>query len=79
MGNLALNAAAKGSAAGAWRDAVNRMDGDKERLVLFVRRPDDPLVADVLAHAAARGVAVLTHPLLPEAPLTFGFKLLQDE
>ncbi|RLS76796.1 MAG: hypothetical protein DWI03_08245 [Planctomycetota bacterium] len=79
MGNLALNAAAKGSAAGDWRDAVNRMDGDKERLVLFVRRPDDPLVADVLAHAAARGVAVLTHPLLPEAPLTFGFKLLQDE
>ena len=55
-----------------WQATVEALDPATHRLVLFVRNPDDPLVALVQQAAQGRGVEAVVHPLEGKSPLRFG-------
>lgn len=79
MGNLDLVLAPKSAAKTNWQAALKKIDAAKERMVLFIRQPEDPLVKAVSQLAKQGGLEVLEHEVAPETPLKFGYRLIQPE
>ena len=71
-GNLDLALRPDTDGVADWRAIVEALDPATHRLVLFVRNPDDPLVALVQQAAQGRGVEAVVHPLEGKSPLRFG-------
>jgi arabinogalactan endo-1,4-beta-galactosidase len=60
-----------------WQIMVDALNPVDERLVVFIRNADDPLVEAVLARAADRGLEAVTHRVPADTPLRFGFTPVQ--
>lgn len=71
-GNLDLELADAESGLGDWRAALAALDATGDRVVLFARDPQDPLVDRVMTAARGRGLDAVMHPLGAEEALRFG-------
>jgi hypothetical protein len=71
-GNLDLELADTEAGLADWRADLATLDSAGDRMVLFARDPQDPLLDRVMKAAADRGLDAVLHPLGDEKPLRFG-------
>ena len=71
-GNLDLELADAEAGLADWRTDVATLDSAGDRMVLFARDPQDPLLDRVMQAARDRGLDAALHPLGDEKPLRFG-------
>jgi hypothetical protein len=71
-GNLDLTLRPDTDGVADWQATVGALDPAMHRLVLFVRNPDDSLVARVQDAAHDRGLEAVVHPLEGTSSLRFG-------
>jgi arabinogalactan endo-1,4-beta-galactosidase len=71
-GNLDLDLADADSGIADWKVAVAALDPVSDRLVLFARDPQDPLLDRVATVARDRGLEAVVHPLDEDEALRFG-------
>jgi len=71
-GNLDLELADAEAGLADWRTDFATLDSAGDRMVLFARDPQDPLLDRVMQAARDRGLDAALHPLGDEKPLRFG-------
>lgn len=62
----------KTASAADWKALLTNINPERERVVVFVREPNPPLLGDLMAFAGQNQIEVVVHEKKPDAPLKFG-------